>query len=426
MATDPKQVAESALDRMQSAGFDDCQVSVTFSQQDELNIAHNEASLLRSTENYDIALVAILDGRKASVALTDVNEDAIADELRGLLERVESAPQDEANAVSAGQTGHFEQGPLLSDLDILAQKAGELLEFRASHSPRVNIEEAAVAHRLVRFHEVSSQGTALSGTVGCFDLGVVCTASEKGKSSSINETEGSTNDLSAKSAAQWFAIGDMLEDTQRQIDTRSVDGRFVGDVILAPAAVSDLVNWLLEQLGPRALIAGTSVYKDRVGDQIAASALSLSSSFDAPGHLPFSADGFVAQPIQLIDKGELTTLLLDLYGSKKTRLPHTPSSSGWRIWPGNESKAALIASVGRGALVNRLAMGAPVANGDFSGVIKNSFIIEDGSIGGALSDTMVAGNMAKMLMDINGVSAEHIDYGGGDYPWLRIPGMHFS
>ena len=77
-------------------------------------------------------------------------------------------------------------------------------------------------------------------------------------------------------------------------------------------------------------------------------------------------------------------------------------------------------------MVNRLSMGSPAANGEFSGVIKNSFMIEDGTIGKALSDTMVAGNMAQMLMEINGISAEHIDYGGEDFPWLRIPGMHFS
>ena len=65
-------------------------------------------------------------------------------------------------------------------------------------------------------------------------------------------------------------------------------------------------------------------------------------------------------------------------------------------------------------------------NANWTLAIKNSFIIEDGKVGAALSETMVAGNMAQMLRDISGISAEHIDYGGEDFPWLRIPGMHFS
>jgi PmbA protein len=71
-------------------------------------------------------------------------------------------------------------------------------------------------------------------------------------------------------------------------------------------------------------------------------------------------------------------------------------------------------------------MGSPGANGDFSGVIKNSFVIENGEQGQALSESMISGNMAEMLKDISGVSKEHLDLGGEDYPWIRIPNLHFS
>jgi PmbA protein len=411
---------------MQAAGFDDSHVSVSVSALDELNIAHNEPSLLRSTENYGISLVGVLDGRKASTTLTDIEDTALGQAVAGLFERVQSAPQDDANAVSEGQTGHFEQGPLTSNLDLLADKTGELLAYRAGTTPSVMIEEGGPTHRLTRSHELTSRGTSLSCTVGCFGLSVMCTAAEDGKVSSFNYTGGRTNDLGGRKAAEWFAIGDMLADTQNQIETRPLGDRFTGDVILAPAAVSDLVGWLLQQLGSQALIAGSSGYRNSVGEQIAATSLTLRSNFDAPGHAPFTADGFKAEPVVLLESGKLTTLLPDQYGSLKTGLQHVPSTSGWRIDPGTVAKAAMIAGVKRGALVNRLSMGRPAANGDFSGIIKNSFIIEDGEIGGALSETMVAGNMARMLMDVSAISIEHIDYGGEDFPWLRIPGLYFS
>jgi PmbA protein len=426
MSIDPKPVAESALEHMQAAGFHDSHVSVSMSEQDELNIAHNEASLLRSTENYEIVLVGIVDGRKASATLTDIADSAIAEVARGLFERVHSSPQDDANAVSADQVGHFEQGPMDSDLDLLAEKTNELLDYRARNAPKVMIEEGGATHRMARTHEVTSLGTSLSCTVGYFDLSLMCTASDAGKVSSFNFSGGRANDLRERHAAEFFALGEMLVDTQNQIDTQPIGSRFTGAVILAPSAVSDLVGWLLQQLGSQALIADSSVYKDRVGEQVAATSLSLRSHFDAPGHAPYTVDGFKAEPILLLDNGRLTTLLPDLYGSRKTGLSHTPSTSGWRIDPGSESRADLLASVKQGALVNRLSMGAPAASGDFSGVIKNSFMIEGGKVGAPLAETMIAGNMARMLKDISGISAEHIDYGGEDFPWLRIPGMHFS
>jgi PmbA protein len=68
----------------------------------------------------------------------------------------------------------------------------------------------------------------------------------------------------------------------------------------------------------------------------------------------------------------------------------------------------------------------PAANGDFSGVIKNSFLIEGGQVGPALSEVMIAGNIARMLRDVAAVSRERIDTGDLCLPWLRIGGLHFS
>jgi PmbA protein len=47
-------------------------------------------------------------------------------------------------------------------------------------------------------------------------------------------------------------------------------------------------------------------------------------------------------------------------------------------------------------------------------------------VGAALSETMVSGNMARMLRDIVGVSRERIDSGGLLLPWIRIANLHFS
>ena len=76
--------------------------------------------------------------------------------------------------------------------------------------------------------------------------------------------------------------------------------------------------------------------------------------------------------------------------------------------------------------VGLLSMGMPAANGDFSGVIKNSFAIEGGVIGPALSETMVTGNIAQMLRDVLAVSRERLDFGAQCVPWLRVGGLKFS
>lgn len=426
MTIDLKQLASDTLARMQSAGFDAAQVEASISEQDELNVAHNEPSLLRSTEDYSLALIGIVDKRRATTTLTELDEKSIAEGISTLLERARFAPQDDGNAVSSGQELHFEQGPQQADREMLAKKVEELLAFRKKETPKMGIEEAAALHRLTREVVMTSEGSSLSCAVGSYGLQVMGTATDGDKSSSFNYTGGSNHDLSDRHACDYFGIAEMLRETERQIDTAPVGGNFNGEVILAPGAVSDLLGWLLGQLGDGALLANASVFRKKVGQDIASPLLNISSRFDAPGCAPYTADAFVAEPIQLVKDGRLGMLLPSLYGSRKTGEPHVPSTSGWRIAPGETTRADMIADIKKGAIVNRLSMGQPGPNGDFSGVIKNSFLIENGKVATALSETMIAGNMAQMLKDITAISAEHLDTGSEDFPWIRVPNLYFS
>ena len=125
--------------------------------------------------------------------------------------------------------------------------------------------------------------------------------------------------------------------------------------------------------------------------------------------------------------GRLMTLTPSLYASRKTGLPHVPvAAGGWEIGAGTTPRSELAAGIARGAWVGRLSMGNPASNGDFSGVIKNSFVISGARLGPALSETMISGNIAQMLCDVVAVSRERIDSGALQLPWLRVANLHFS
>nr|WP_255429306.1 metallopeptidase TldD-related protein [Ramlibacter albus] len=218
-----------------------------------------------------------------------------------------------------------------------------------------------------------------------------------------------------------------MHETERQVHTQLLGDKFVGDVVFQPGAVADLVNWLVGQLSDTALIAGTSLFKAKIGEAIAAPLFTLRGRFDAPGVLPLSADGFVARPVTVVEGGTLRTALPTLYGSRKTGLAHVPTpGGGWEIEPGDAPVADMVAGVERGAIVGRLSMGMPASNGDFSAVIKNSFLVRGGEAGPALAETMITGNMAQVLRSIVAVSRETRDGEGWRLPWLRVAGLHFS
>ena len=57
--------AEDALAQMRAAGFEHAQVTAAHGQLNELNVNHNEPSLLRSTDTRKLSLMGIVDGRAA-------------------------------------------------------------------------------------------------------------------------------------------------------------------------------------------------------------------------------------------------------------------------------------------------------------------------------------------------------------------------
>ncbi|HUR90513.1 MAG TPA: metallopeptidase TldD-related protein [Ramlibacter sp.] len=419
-------LAAQALASMKHAGFDDAQVTALHSKLDEVCVAHNEPSLLRTTEARKLMLLGLVDGRVASTEITQLDRDAVRERIAALFADAKSAPQDEANAVSSGQHARIVQGPQECDRELLAAKTSELVVFRERETPKVLLEEAFTRHSWARLQTLTSRGSDLASSLGCYSISVVGTGRDGKKSSSFNFTGGSSDELASRPAQEYFGIAEMLRDTERQIDTQPVGGKFVGDVVFTPNAVSDLLGWFLGQLGDTQLIAGSSLYKESVGTTIASPLLTIRSRFDAPGVAAISSDAFATPAVTLVEQGKLRSLTPSLYGSRKTGIRHVPVSSGWDVVAGATPLADMIGSVQRGAIVGRMSMGNPAANGNFSGVIKNSFALDGGKMGHALSETMIAGNMAQMLRDIAAISREVIDGGSQRLPWIRIGNLHFS
>ena len=419
-------VAGSALETLRAAGFEHAQVTASTLAQDELTATDNRPELLRSTATRKLALAGIVDGRMASTELPDFAPDALLAAVAALGQDARKAPQDTAYAVSANQRGHIVQGPQEGDFDAMADGVAEVLAFRASHAPKMILRGTVCKHVLRSWQTLTTGGSSLGGSVGSYSVVAYGTARDGDRASSMNFAVGSIEQLRSRPLPELFGIGPMMLDSQRQVDSRPLGAKCVGDVVFHPNALEALLGWLLGQVGDAQLIAGSSLYRDQLGRAIASPLLSVRSRFDAPGVAAVSADAFVTPPVSLVDAGVLRSLAPTLYGSRKTGLAHVPVSNGWDVEPGDVDLPTLIGGVKRGALVGRLSLGLPAANGNFSAVIKNSFAIENGEVGHALAGTMITGNMAQMLRDITGVSRERLDGDGTRLPWLRVSGLHFS
>ena len=129
----------------------------------------------------------------------------------------------------------------------------------------------------------------------------------------------------------------------------------------------------------------------------------------------------------LIKAGVLTGFTISAYTANKTGYDRAPNSSGAIVVaPGDKPLNEMISSIKRGIFVGRFSGGEPSINGDFSGVAKNSFLIEDGKITSALSETMISGNLADLLFNIIDISKETVENGGAVLPYVSFGNITIS
>ena len=178
------------------------------------------------------------------------------------------------------------------------------------------------------------------------------------------------------------------------------------------------------------IMDGTSMWLDKVGQQVASEKLTVSLKPSDERIIAGecgTGSGFRSEDVTLIDKGVLKTHWLSLYGANKTGRPVVKNTGGdLVVEPGDKTLAELIASVDRGLILGGFSGGNPGTNGEFSGVAKNSFLIGNGKIKCAVTETMVNGNLADAFRNIRGISRELLCDGGSVVPYIAVDGIVIS
>ena len=118
---------------------------------------------------------------------------------------------------------------------------------------------------------------------------------------------------------------------------------------------------------------------------------------------------------------------LSQYGANKTGGKRAGNGgSNMRVEAGKQSLEEIISGIDKGVLVMRFSGGDPAASGEFSGVAKNSFLIENGKIACALSETMISGCIPEMLKQIRAISSETLKDGNVSLPYIAFDGLTIS
>lgn len=312
-----------------------------------------------------------------------------------------------------------------SCLDIDARLSLDKASFGTGHAQLAIVTSSGIdVSRTVSGAQLSVFGMAIDGDdVGGFDYWGTHLRSKSELAGAIAET------------SQRFAsscIGNLGAGAAES---------YRGVVLFAPDAFLDIfVGPLASGASAIAVQRGRSALAGKVGESIAGPGFTV---HDDPGDLslagarPFDREGQPARPFGLVDGGVLGGYFHNAYSAHVDGVTTTGHASGGaRAVPGLGPHAisvsagdagdqgAMLATLGKGLLVQRFSGTVDPASGDFSGVAKSARWVEGGQVVRSVQETLISGNLFELLRGSIDLGSEaEVVMGAARAPWALVDGI---
>ncbi|MCR5040870.1 MAG: TldD/PmbA family protein [Clostridia bacterium] len=426
-----KKIAADCLDRLVAAGADEAKCLVCSGYSHELNAENNEWSLMRTCFREAVTLTAHIGKKRGTASLNSFDPEAIEEGVRECIEAAGNADGDEGNVLAEKtENRDFSGGAKEPDMDRFFDRLREYIDDVRKGREQLNIESLTAEYSFSRGVLANTKGVCQSEENGEYSFGIMYSAHDGDRTTSFNSV-GARTDTLDRPFIEYADQKRMLDACIEELDARPVEEKFVGTAVFMPSCAEEFIDTaagLFASTG--CLVDKTSVWLEKLGEKVASDALTVAfDPFDSRvvcGER-FTDDGYLSEPFSFIENGVLKQFLVGLYGAEKTGFGRAPNSSGSMIiTPGEKSLDEIVAGIDKGILVGRFSGGAPAQNGDFSGVAKNSFLISGGRLAGAVTETMISGNIAEMLMNITDISRETVCDGGSVIPYVAVSGITVS
>jgi PmbA protein len=193
-------------------------------------------------------------------------------------------------------------------------------------------------------------------------------------------------------------------------------------VVLDPYVTAMFLGVISSTLNGEAVIKGRSLFKDRVGEQVASPLVTLVDDPTNPAAYTatdIDGEGLAARRNQLISAGVLQGFVHSSYSARRAVRGGFKGTPGvgclaMQLQPGTRTQAELVADVDDGVLIQMvqgLHSGVNPISGDFS-TGASGLLIENGQIGAPIREFTIASTLQRMLLDVVEV--------GGDIDWLPM------
>ena len=402
----------------------DAMVSLTVSKRGNTRFARGEVTSSGDIERQTLS-VTVQFGKRSASATVNQTDDRSLDQVVAQAARMARLAPENPEAM-----------PALGRQTYVKAKARDAATASLTPAARAKAAGAAIAagdtaklaiagfyeHGSLQIFRASSAGlwAAHESTSASFS----CTArTTDGTGSGWAET--SSNRAADIDAAALAKIA-VDKATRSATPKRLEPGRYT--VILEPAAVSDLLAFLVRSLGARRADEGRSFFAKpgggtRLGEKLFPEHVTLSSdpTDAAAGGTPFDGEGLPLARTAWIDRGVVKGLTYDRYWAHKQGKPATGSPRGFTLASGKATREELLKGVKRGVLITRFWY---LRDLDPQAILvtgltrDGTFLVENGAIAGPVNNFRFNESPVHMLVKSDLLGTPWIA-GGMRVPALR-------
>lgn len=403
------------IDAARKAGADAAEAVTAERQSLSISVRSGELEEVEREESRDLGLRVFIGQRQATVSGSDLSPEACAKLVERAVAMARLAPEDPYAGFAPADRLARGPGPDLELYDP-TELSPETLEDRAREAEAaarampgvVNSDGATAGWSTARWLIATSHGFAGQHQASGFSLGASAIAGD-----------GQTMETGYDGrSVRWHEDLPGAEAIGREAGRRAaarLGSRKIASttapVIFENRVAMSLIGPLVGAISGPSIARGSSFLKDKLGQQVFGDHVTIT---DDPhrrrglGSSPFDDEGVATQKTDIIDRGVLTTWLLNSSSARQLGLETTGHASrglagppgvgvsNLTVQPGAQDLAGLMASAGQGLLVT--SMFGPSLNGntgDWS-VGCSGFWFENGELAYPVSEITVAGNLIEM------------------------------
>jgi PmbA protein len=398
----------------------------------DIRIYEGEVEHFVGAQTEGVGIRVIRDGRTGFAYAGVLDESAVAEVLAEARDNVQFGTPDEWAGLAEFDGVEVIEQDLWSDA--LAEYstegkialAKELERLTLAVDPRIRVDDANYADVASESAVASTTGIRRTGREnGCYV--VVSTLADDG-----DETQTGFGFSVGRSPIEFDlakAAKDASDRATRLLGATKPSTKRT-TVVLDPYVTASFLGIISSTLNGESVAKGRSLFKDRLGESVASSIVTLVDDPTNPKAYTATdvdGEGLAARRNVLIDAGVLQQFVHSSYSARRVGAKSTGNAirGGFKgtpsvgclalqLLPGGRDQDALIADVDDGVLiqsVSGLHSGVNAISGDFSAG-ASGLSISDGQVGGPIREFTIASTLQRMLHDVVEV--------GNDVDWLPM------